>query len=410
MLKKINNCIYLLLLMFLFVDSFTGLSISIGGPSFSIPYKLFILFLMMIVILAYNTSNISAIIITFLFALLSISLFVVLQSGVLDLTYYLQKYFKFLANIIFYIYFLSLQKYDPYYYKKAIKIFKVNLYLFMLNILIGCLGFGNSTYSDGSGVCGFFYAGNELFLVYISFAIILLHLHTLKSLPVKLVIVLALAILIGTKSTILSALILEGYYINKFYMKKRKGLFLFLLPIIIVSVYILYVYMLSKLRTFDYVIYKLTNDKSDKNFELILDIIMSGRVTYIKDAFNIWVKDYSLVNLLFGTGSNIISTVEVDVFDVFLINGLILTVIIAIFYMVLLRRARKYYNKELSLMIYLFLFISLFAGHTWGNLSGGLFFILLNIYYDELINANYFPKLNQMKKKVFLYMRLYEKN
>ena len=76
---------------------------------------------------------------------------------------------KLILNIVYFIYFTEVIKrhsrsYSDYYYNR---ILKINSLVFIVNIIIGLLGYGYYTYPFAKiGIKGFFYAGNEVSVLF----------------------------------------------------------------------------------------------------------------------------------------------------------------------------------------------------------------------------------------------------
>ena len=403
-IKELNYFIYILLIFYLAVDSLTGISIAAGGPSFSIPYKVFILFLMTLVICNYEYTGFKVLVIFFMSALMFISCFVLLIFGITDLSFYVQQYIKLFANIIFFFYFLVLSKTEARFEYYINNIVKFNLIIFLLNIAVGILGYGHSSY-DGAdvsnGTSGFFYAANETYLILLSLSTILL-LNSKRNIFLY-CFFLYLAIKIGTKSAILAVFVISIYDFYSKSAKKSKILIWLFIPIFLLGIYLFYIHFLSSLHSFEYVSSEL--HKSEGNRKLILNAIMSGRIHNLEIAQENWKRILTLPLLLFGTSNSVTSTVEIDFFDVCFINGILLTVIISIFYMYLIIKAKKMGVGLILIMNIIYVLISFLAGHTWRNLSGGIFFIMANVMMIKNINIS-FAEQHKLKSIISLCLKI----
>lgn len=387
-IKELNYLIYVMLLFYLAVDSLTGISITVGGPSFSIPYKLFVLALMTLVICNYEYTGFKVLFIFFMIAVMCLSCVVLFFHGITDFNFYAQQYIKLLANIIFFFYFLVISKTErrfDYYVKNIVK---YNLIVFLLNMFIGILGYGHSSY-DGedfsNGTSGFFYAANETFLILLSLATILL--LSCKKNIILYALLLYFALKIGTKSAMLAIFVISSYDFYRKSGKKVKLLLWLSVPLIGFGIYLLYLNFLSALHSFEYVSSKLS--ESNGSGKLILNAIMSGRIHHLDVVQNNWKRMLTVPLLLFGTSNAITSTVEIDFFDTLFINGLLLTLIISSFYLYLIIKAKKEDVILIFIMNILFVFISFFAGHTWKNLSGGIFFVIANVMMIKKLNIKF---------------------
>lgn len=388
-LNFINASILFLLLFYLVIDTITGYCLNIGiNFSLSIAYKMLILILMF-----FETSIIN---VNFLLIYLPIIIFFIfsymfyLFNGYTNNIFGLfQDYIKIFSCIFFYNYFNTLDKKYYYYIEKIIYI---NFLVFMSNIIVGILGFGFPTYDYGLGIKGFFYAGNEIFLIILSIFVIYIRKTEKKDKNILIAFVIISTILIGTKSAFIAAILIVIYDKYKYAnMKNRVQYFIFLIIFFILLFCFFYNYILQ-ISTINSAIYNIQKglNNSDKN---IMDVFLSGRIGFLEANISEWKKTYSINQLLFG-GSNFhnMKTNEIDFFDTIMQHGVIITGFITIFYFYLFFRALISKKYTLAFFNLLIIIISQLAGHVWANLSGGIFFILANTFEFTFV----------MKKKVLL--------
>lgn len=108
----------------------------------------------------------------------------------------------------------------------------------------------------------------------------------------------------------------------------------------------------------------------------LLNALLSNRLLFVHSNFTLFKNNFSYDRLFFG-GNQFYhdKTCEIDILDVFLQSGLIITVIVCMFYFYILRKSK---NKTLYMLNFIVLGISVTAGHVWLNLSGGIFYMLIN--------------------------------
>lgn len=371
--KILDYIIYIFLFLYLTVDTFAGILISRGLPNIGQVYKLFLVFLMMISVLVKRYEN--AQILSFLFILLSFTLLVSFNSLFASFSQTLMVIFKIISVYIFYLYFENENDSE-----RINKVFKINLYIFILNIFLGSLGFGRSTYSvgleNGIGTTGFFYAGNEVSYTFICLMYWFINNSRLKKKYVY-VLVMVLAVLIGTKACMLGAILLcfiDIYYSAK--PRNRKYIFLLLIILSIVLVFGVYIFMQDN-PLYKFIKYKL-KQQSQGTFP-ILNALLSGRILKIPIINEIYESKFNISTLLFGLGFPLeLHRIEMDFVEIFYYFGVLLLQFEVIFYFKLLYISYKIENKKLFLFNVICILISFLAGHVVYSLMGGIFFSMLN--------------------------------
>lgn len=371
----LNYFIFLMLDFYLIVDSMTGILMHTFGISLSIPYKLFLICLISFATFAFCTNFVISISLSILWICFSCLFFAVENYKQMALA--MQNYMKFFANFIFYFYFINLSKYDRF-DKQIYKLLFINTAVFFSNILLGIFGFGYSTYGYGIGIKGFFYAGNEIFLILLSTTVFFL-LCKRKYIPLLYLISVVTSILIGTKTAMLALLLIISFDFYFHLSKIKKILFLALLPVLIIIFIFVFHNFLMHIRVVESALYNF--DKVKNNSGSILNALMSGRIVFLKNNIHRWEEKLNILNFAFG-GYNYFNNknIEIDFFDALFLNGGIVTFVVLGFYIFFIMKAIVKKRALLIVFNITILSISFLAGHIWANLTGGLFFIIVNVY------------------------------
>ena len=216
--------IFILLDLYLIIDSVTGILLHSGGISLSIPYKVFIAGLMFFTAVCHGAFTVIFFIgsLTWFFLIL----FMMFFDQATNIGLVTQTYTKIFVNYIFYKYFSTILR-NKLYDDLFGFFIKFNSIVFILNIFLGTLGLGYSTYSYGVGVKGFFYAGNEIFLILLSITVFYL-LKNPRNNKTKFIYIISLilAVLIGTKTAMLAVLLI--CLLNYYLVMSKKISFYFL--------------------------------------------------------------------------------------------------------------------------------------------------------------------------------------
>lgn len=303
--------------------------------------------------------------------------------------------FRFILIILIYTYVKYLiKKNGPYVYHKISKIFNINLWVLIVNIFIGLLGLGYSSYVEGLGFRGFFYAGNELSGLIIILLPFFLY-QTGEKYSYKNIhyigatfLCLATAALLGTKTGLL-AVIISLIVIPNLSISLKK---LFkIIPVIgiflCVICYILY-HVLDSMGMIERWIYFYEQGG-------LLQLLLSGRHEFWaaeKDKF--FLAPNCMVRL-FGLGLSGDKAIEMDPLDTLLYYGYVGVIITYTFYFYLLFKSYQYrnHNKIARLVLYINLLLlssSTFAGHILYSGMASLFIALINtlIYIPDHIVSN----------------------
>lgn len=327
------------------------------------------------------------------------------------LNYYLLEAFNvpmefaiFLKLIIIPIsmyYFVEISKlnYD-FYLKVIINVFMVSFFVILLNIGLGLAGLGFKSYSEGIGSKGFFYAGNELSILYVVLFAFLLRFVFEKYSNKKYVLFstvgLFFGLFIATKVSMLSILLLI-FLIPllkvkwRFTVKRLIGVLVAFVAFVMLSV-VLYNYLLLSglidkwsyfLKIYDY------------NY---LSIILSGRDRFLEQAFVMTSENSSLLHQIFGYGftgyielANQVSTirllsVEMDFFDVYFYYGILGLLAVLSFWAVAVYVyfKEKVKNTVILSTVILVLIISFLSGHVlFSGLSGPFIGIFLSLMFQK---------------------------
>ncbi|MEY8214007.1 MAG: O-antigen ligase family protein, partial [Colwellia sp.] len=311
-IKHIHNTVVFLLSFYLLIDTFNGfLILRIGlDLKLSVVYKSLILFLIVLSLINQNLRYIIG----------GLSLFTILLFGEIvsimlgdttgdKLLFTAQHIFKLLTPLILFIYLRNLIIASPLFIHKVLRILKINCAVYLLNIFIGILGFGFSTYggdvSDTSiGVKGFFYAGNEVSMLMVVFSAFILGKYYRVSKKLYLFWALVWIIVgfaVSTKTAMAANLILVVF-----------------IPIVIERTSLIdmsskkFYLFASFLSCFFISIFMLVNSFIQSNiygrlsyvFEKqgVVGLILSGRDQFLIDLMNLFFYKDSIFNLIFGNG------------------------------------------------------------------------------------------------------------
>lgn len=253
---------------------------------------------------------------------------------------------------------------------KIVNVFLDSSCLYALGIIIPTvLGIGVSSYGfeDTFGQKGLFASGNAL-NIYLGTAlsIALLRINKTKKDVIKIFILMAGIILLGTKTAFLFL-----FFGIMLYLKNQpKHLRMFILIFVFVIFYTYGDVILKALSgIYDVILYRFSIRVD------FLTFITSGRNVYITDAFDEFFKSSIWpIKFIFGGGAFLsfrsayypgmsYDTLEMDMFDIFFMYGLIGAVIYMILFYVILAVSFKK-SKVLFMLFALFLFHSFLAGHV----------------------------------------------
>jgi hypothetical protein len=384
--SRLDYFIYLLLLIYVFVDCLTGFTKIYGGPSPAIPYKFILMFFMTVSIGVKSRisidSRLSFLLIIYFYMITLICLIVYSFGYYSVVSDSLSMILRIIFTPIIYIYIIEiyLKENIPNIYIE--KIVRINFLCFCFNEMLGLLGYGVSTYSDGGfGTKGFYYDGNALavmiFCMYVYYYIM-----EQKKRKMMTIFFLFLAILIGTKTAILSIVL---YIVIVSVLKLdtiKKILYLILIFCLIAIVfYVCYInhifdYHIEKMQRF-YILFKGN----------IISMLFSGRNIDLVHHFGFYKDNFNLKQFFFGHGYlSHMKIIELDLFDTLFSYGIFIFLPVLFFYYYVYYINKK--NKKIVAFNLLYFLISITAGHVWFNTSSALFYGIINTYIVSMDNLN----------------------
>lgn len=380
--NELDFIIYLLLLFYMLVDCITGLFGMYGIAGISQPYKMF---LMLLLVLSLK-SHLGAIIYFYFFGIILINLVIYFFNFYTNFSNSLAMQLRIIMTPILFIFLKTQYEKDA---RKVLNIIKANTIVLIGNLILGLLGFGDSTYKQGeatSGIKGFFYDGNALAAILFVTYVLWINLKPKSKYKISIVF-LFFGILVGTKVSVLSIVLYFCAY-SFFSVPRRKRLFTILILSLTIS---LLIYILFQTSFFQYQITRvkwlLTLFKGN-----YLSVVLSGRNLDLIEHYKFWQTNFSIHELLFGYGFlNFTKIIELDFFDTFFSYGLLFFAGIFSFYLYCFFINRK--DPKITCFNLLFFCLSVTSGHIWFNSQAALFFSLVNIIFSERgrkINESYF--------------------
>lgn len=357
-----------MLLFYTFSDCISGFLNIYGLPSLSVPYKIFLIFLMSINVKSYSA---------FLFFAYNFSL-----SFICFFHYFLYPYADFYNSVAMLLrivmapllFFYLMGTYNAYAHK-LLCVMKFNLFVIVINLLVGLLGFGSKTYSSeyAFGVKGFIIDGNSLAVAIFVMYVFFIHQYSRSRIIISFFF-LFLGILVATKVSIFSIFLFGFYYFFK-KAKKNKIIILFLL----ISLCCLFIYFILNSSLFSFQIWRIKNLMKlySGNY---LSVILSGRDIKLTQHIDFFVNNFSLKNFFLGYGFlNEIDIIELDIFDTFFSYGVLFFLTILLFYFYCFRLNR--HNKTIVFFNVFYFAICVTSGHIWFNTISALFFSIVNLYF-----------------------------
>ena len=406
---------FLMIGLSLLVDAVNGFFLSGLGidPKLSASFKLLLLGLILFQIGTYSRKVLASILTFFMILLIGPIITLIhtasLSGFVNDFTSGLKTY---TALIIFVYVALICKKWPERVQKYGKWCLQFSFLVFFINIVLGVLGFGFSSYGsadeEGSatiGVKGFFFAGNEVSGIFIVLSGAVLHLLWQKNKVVYFVvspIFLAIGLLIATKAAMLAAALLifaiplvneRNRLLNLTWLKVKM-----LLPIVIVVIILLFILVpifeaTGLLNRFIWFYEK----------KGVIGIILSGRDEFIIAAIDAYMKFANITDIIFGfskTGLGLItkSSMEIDPIDMYLWFGLAGLVLFLGYIAIFLRvsylatiTANSRWGPCVLLINIAMLAVSMIAGHilTSGMLAPLLGLINGMAYADLTLNQTH---------------------
>ncbi len=305
--------------------------------------------------------------------------------------------FKPLTTFIFFLFFVKEAKRNSYLFKKNFsKVITLNFLFLLGNVVIGVLGYGNHVYqsSDGEGgigVKGFIYAQNEIScVVAVLYPVVLYFLHKKYSrlkYYLGCVLIMAMSFFIGTKASLLVALlstVVLSYYLGT--KKEKKIVFWGTAIVGILGVSYLSYLLASDIGFLQRFMY-FYEERG------LAEALLSGRWGFWQNYKTVF-ENSDLLSHFFGLGIPQ-ATCELDPFDALLNFGYVgftinLIYLYCLFTIPLRNKKKGDYEKSLVISNLLLVFISIFSGHIFFSSMGGLFVALSNAplyaYYKKTVN------------------------
>jgi len=405
-------CSFIMLAGGLWVDMFTGFFVLEVGLDLklSLIYKLIMLFVIFNIITMLSI-RVATVVFFILTGLLFSTGVMFLNFGQLNLFLKdLAAALKLIVPVTIFSYLFLIAKYDLNILIKWGRLaLWSNFIALNVNLFIGLLGFGYKSYEfgngEGIGINGYYTAGNELggvFVLFFSYALIRAwdknkFLYLLLS-----ILTLIWGVLIATKTTILSSILL----VSLIPIFAERNLFFFLTPLkLILTSFLLfmsvfsYIYispMLSSLTIWERFVW-IYESKG------ILGLILSGRELYSTNLLVIFSEKYSVVQWLFGAGvSGIMQytdkfSAEIDIVDIFVWLGsfgvfiMLITLFLFIWHSYqALKISSSQYAPAAAVSNIILISLSFLSGHIitsgilgfgWALLNG---MVLTDIYLNRL--------------------------
>lgn len=376
-----------LLSSWLLVDTINGFFLNINTPiPISQLFKLVVLVVVLVRLCYFYSGRVKVLLLILYVIILSIHL-AIKGNDISSLIGTVGHLSKFLLAALLYCYVKRQILLYPLYVKSRIfRVFKINLIIFISNILLGVLGIGFTSYGE-FGYKGFFYAGNELsgitivlFPFFVNYMFVKYSYRSLIFLFVVLLLFITVG-LMGTKSSLI-AFVFSIVYIfmisdRRFITKAANKVFLFVLLIIIGGGGY---FLVNKLGMLDRWLFFFNKGGLGMLF-------LSGREEYWMEEkaefFNSGCATY-----LLGLGG--MRTVEMDPFDALLNYGWVGIILVYSFYLYLLLTSYKRRNISRTTKVIFFtnmliLLSSSISGHLIFSGMVNIFIALLNalVFYPN---------------------------
>jgi hypothetical protein len=407
---------FLMIACSLIVDSVNGFFLSGLGidPRLSASYKLLLLVIVLAQIGAHSVRTLASLLACILVLLIGpvFSLIKTLDAGAFISDFI--TVLKVTTAFIIFVYCVLVCRYWPALVQKYGKwCCQISFAVLSLNLILGVLGFGFSSYGNADsessnqiGVKGFFYAGNEVSGLFILFFGIALHLIWQKSKVTYFAfapLVFIAGLLVATKSAMLSAAVLvfaiplfneRNRLLNLTWLKVKMMLPIILMGIILVF---LLVPVLEATGLWERFVWFYQNKG-------VIGIIMSGRDEFVLNAMVVYQQFASLPEILFGFGRGGLGLItkdsmEIDPIDMYFWFGIAGALLFVLIFLVFIRVSYLATKVKDSLwgsnvlVINIVLFgVSIIAGHILTSGMLAPFIGLLNgMAYADLCRSNSKP-------------------
>lgn len=368
--KDLSYIMYIFLLLFPFIDFFTGIATWEGWLSIGLLVKGFLLLYAILYLFKHERHRKS----------LWILFFLVFGYSIVYLSFHSEALFIEVSNLVKIFYLPILILFFTYYKNSYLnKKFMTWLLLFYLLLYLVPYVFGlghniSEVYPNKELYLSYFYIGNELanvFIILIPIAFSYLNYEKKSVLLLFSFLVLFMLGLLGTKAMYLSIVLLFFYFL--WHYRNKIGIFLkshfkkILIPIVILFLGIGFYLPRSSLvqnikTTLEY--YEIDSLTDMLSLERIDQVIYSNRLTFLKHVHQVYM-DSSLSTKVFGLGRAMIEQikdVEIDIFDIFYSLGIAGTLVYcgAFWYAICGMKLKGLYLFVFCLLI----LISCFSGHV----------------------------------------------
>lgn len=391
------------------VDSINGYLIQLlhMDSNLGIIYRAVLIFISIYSIFKYSSkNNIIKIYIFFMYFIFISLITSISKTGAI--TRNLDILLKLLLPIIIVESFISLNNKDIIKLEDIEKILDINSLIFPMCVLLPKIfGLSLSVYRDGSGFKGFFKSNNELNIIIVVLVIYcfnkVLNNRREKKYYIFLLMNISTVLLIGSKTSYLSVIIIFLVYYAKSVKKLKMKKIIILSLITILSTFIIIKNIDSINMSIDRQLYKINNNNLTNYF-------FSDRNELLKLAFEYENKgEYKLVRQIFGNGPYAINNyigqsmdreireIEMDLFDTYFYYG-ILGVVLLIFY---------YFNKirifkdniksdkfQYKFSLFIMVVFSILAGHVFYSALSGTIFALVFCAYIGRGEKNVDKRIN----------------
>ncbi len=392
--QKYFHILYILFNYLLIIDSINGVLLALGIPlPISMLYKLLIIALLLPSYICQPRHNGTSFF-TSLYIILLSSYFA-LYIDVDSIFDSLSLYIRFIIlPLALWFFTKGSQDYPELAYHYSKRIIYINAAVICCNIALSMIGIGYTSYGEGIGNKGFFYAANEVSGLIILLFGLVLFISKILSKKAEFYILAFLffvfSVSFGTKTAMGGFLIILIYIIlnfsrsNKRYNKIVTYIFLAIFVPLVVYVGYKFIDSIGLLERWKYFY-----DKSDD----IITFMLSGRNEFWAQEKN-EILSHGFFGILCGIGGN--RTVEMDPFDVFLNYGVIGVVLIYSFWIKMIYNAYKYskFNQMAKIVLFIdceLIIFSVFTGHIIFSAMLTPFIALINSLVcirDEIILIN----------------------
>lgn len=365
----LDYLIYYCFVFFSFVDCLTGLFLQVGLPSIGVPFKLF---LMVLLFLGMKSESKMTTVVYFLSLFFCCALVYLFQNYT-NFSTSLSMILKIMMYPFVLFYFTDTYSKLPNGTELIKNICYFNFLTIFINQIMGIMGLGFSTYSDGGfGIKGFYFDGNAMAVV--CFCLFAYYISIEKKYMIAFLIAVC-SFLLGTKTAILA--IFLYFFLILFYRANRNSKRVIFIIFVVSILTLVYVVMYTDFLSYQVErvkrLYKLFKGK-------ILSVALSGRDLDLQQHITFYNNHFSIKQFLFGYGyRKNVKIIELDFFDTLLSYGVLFCTLISFLYIYPIILNRK--NKEIIFFNLLILLITFTSGHVWYNTSTALFFVINNVYF-----------------------------